>query len=358
MGDLSLWFSMIGIHDSPGSFSDRWFEWCLQNGVPFKRLDCLSSDILQQCAELEAVLWHWTFVSLPETLVARQILTALEQSGLVVFPTAATCWHYDDKVGQKYLLESIGAPLIPTWVFTSQDKAAEWIANTSFPKVFKLRCGASSENVRLVQSREEATAICQYAFRNGFSAKPSYLHDAKTRLRQIKDWRDFFKKLKRMPSSVMATLQQRRCTPRERGYVYFQEFLPGNEFDTRVTIIGNRAFGVVRRNRPNDFRASGSGLPVFDPERIDRRCIESAFQVSEKLDSQSLACDFLMDAKNEPRISEISYCFVPWTVHDCPGYWDRECRWQEGHFWPQDCILQDLLARVSNQTQEFVAASS
>ena len=340
---------MIGIHDSPGSYSDRWIEWCLQREVPFKRLDCLASDIVPQCAGLGAVLWHWTLVSVREPLVARQILTALEQSGLVVFPSAATCWHYDDKVGQKYLLESIGAPLIPTWVFTDPDQARAWLATASWPKVFKLRCGAGSENVRLVRSRQEAAAICRRAFGRGFPAKPGYLHDAQTRVSQTRSWRDFYQKLKRAPSSVVATLEFRRRAPRQQGYVFFQEFLAGNDFDTRVTVIGNRAFGAMRRNRPNDFRASGSGLAMFDPERVDRRCVPIAFQVAERLQTQSLACDFLVDANHEPRICEISYCSVASPVYDCPGYWDREGVWHEGHFWPQDCILEDVLAAADQR---------
>jgi hypothetical protein len=338
---------MIGIHDSPGSYSDRWIEWCLQREVPFKRLDCLDSDIVPQCAGLDAVLWHWTLVSLHEPLVARQILMALEQSGLLIFPNAATCWHYDDKVGQKYLLESVGAPLIPTWVFTEADQARAWVATASWPKVFKLRCGAGSENVRLVQSRDEAAALCRRAFGRGFPAKPGYLDDAQARLNHTQSWQDLYGKLKRVPASVVANLEFRRCAPRQQGYVCFQEFLPGNEFDTRVTVIGNRAFGVIRRNRPNDFRASGSGVAIFDPERVDRRCVKIAFQVAEKLESQSVAFDFLLDANHEPRICEISYCSVVYSVYDCPGYWDREFGWHEGHCYPQDCILEDVLAALA-----------
>jgi glutathione synthase/RimK-type ligase-like ATP-grasp enzyme len=306
---------------------------------------------VQQCAGLGAVLWHWTLVSLQEPLIARQILAALEQSGLVVFPSVATCWHYDDKVGQKYLLESIGAPLIPTWVFTDPDQAREWIATASWPKVFKLRCGAGSENVRLVQSRQEAAAICRRAFGAGFPSSAGYLYDARTRLRNTSGWREFCEKLKRAPRSLTETLQHRRYAPKQRGYVLFQEFMPGNDFDTRVTIIGNRAFGAMRRNRPNDFRASGSGDCLFDPDRVDRRCVTIAFRVAEKLRTQSLACDFLMDAHHEPRICEISYCSVASPVYDCSGYWDREFAWQAGHFWPQDCVLEDVLAAVAKRVR-------
>jgi glutathione synthase/RimK-type ligase-like ATP-grasp enzyme len=347
---------MIGIHDAPGSFSDRWIEWCLRKEIPFQRLNCLSTDIVRQCAGLRAVLWHWTLVSLEEPLVARQIIAALEQAGIIVFPSMATCWHYDDKVGQKFLLESIGAPLIPTWVFTDPADAREWMADATWPKVFKLRGGAGSENVQLVPSRQYAEALCQRAFGAGFPASAGYLYDAPARLRNTGGWREFYAKLKRAPRSLAETLRRRRYAPKQRGYVLFQEFMPGNDFDTRVTIIGNRAFGALRRNRPNDFRASGSGDCLFDPEQVDRRCVPIAFEVARKLRTQSLACDFLFDAGRNPRICEISYCSVASPVYDCQGYWDQEFGWHAGHFWPQDVILEDLLAAVANPAEPIAAA--
>lgn len=348
---------MIGIHDSPGSYSERWIEYCQQREIPFKRLNCLSSDIVRQCAGLSAVLWHWTLMKLEEPLVARQIIAALEQAGILVFPSTTTCWHYDDKAGQKYLLESIGAPLIPTWLFTNQSEARQWIAEATWPKVFKLRGGAGSENVQLVKSRHQAEALCRRAFGSGFHGSPGYLYDAPLRLRQIGNWRECREKLKRAPRSFVETLRRRKYAPHERGYILFQEFMAGNEFDTRVTVIGNRAFGAMRRNRPNDFRASGSGDCIFDPVQVDRRCVLIAFRVAEKLRTQSLACDFLFDANREPRICEMSYCSVASPVYDCPGYWDLAFGWHAGHFWPQDLILEDVLTTVSNRPAQSSAMS-
>lgn len=348
---------MIGIHDSPGSFSDRWIERCREQGIPFKRLNCLATNILSECAELSAVLWHWTLVSLEEPLVARQIIAALEQAGILVFPNTATCWHYDDKVGQKYLLESIGAPLIPTWVFTNLEAAVQWAATATWPKVFKLRCGAGSENVRLVRSRSEAETLCRQAFTAGFPASAGYLYDTSSRLKHITGWRDFWQKLGRAPRSLIETQRHRRHATRQRGYVLFQEFMAGNAFDTRVTVIGNRAFGAMRRNRPNDFRASGSGDCVFDPAQVDPRCVPIAFRVAEQLGTQSLACDFLLDAGREPRICEISYCSVASPVYDCPGYWDSELVWHAGHYWPQDLVLEDLWSAVQGHRAPAPAVS-
>ncbi|MBP9901252.1 MAG: hypothetical protein IT579_13785 [Verrucomicrobia subdivision 3 bacterium] len=347
---------MIGIHETPGSFSDRWIERCREQAIPFRPLNCLASDIVSQCVGLRAVLWHWTLMSPAEPLVARQILAALEQAGLKVFPSTATCWHYDDKVGQKYLLEAIDAPLIPTWVFTDPACARAWIADASWPKVFKLRGGAGSENVQLVRTREAAEELCARAFGVGFPASPGYLYDAPNRLRHTMGWRDFCDKLRRAPRSLAETMRRHRHGPRQRGYVLFQEFMPANDFDTRVTIIGNRAFGAMRRNRPNDFRASGSGDCCFDPDQVDPRCVTIAFRVAAKLKTQSLACDFLFDANREPRICEISYCSVASPVYDCQGYWDPQFGWHPGHFWPQDLILADLLATPANRGEPSTAA--
>ena len=119
--------------------------------------------------------------------------------------------------------------------------------------------------------------------------------------------------------------------------------MPGNQGDTRVTIIGNRAFGFLRANRPGDFRASGSGRIDHDPARVDPNCVELAFTVARRLDTQSMAFDFVLNPHGEPRILEMSYAYQAEAVYNCPGYWDEGLGWHEGHVWPQDAILEDLL---------------
>jgi glutathione synthase/RimK-type ligase-like ATP-grasp enzyme len=337
---------MIGIHDRPASFSDRWIHYCMEKKISFRRLDCLATDVVAQCEGLDGLLWHWPHGDPAHLLVARQAIASLEARGLVVFPNVATCWHYDDKVAQKYLLEAIGAPLIPTWVFTSKVDAMQWIEAAMWPKVFKLRCGAGSSNVRLVRSRSEASALCRQAFGRGFPAVAGYLTDMQTRLRKIKNAHEFWARLAPAPRTLLKVLAVRRQMHREQGYVYFQEFLPDNAFDNRITIIGDRAFGFLRANRPNDFRASGSGSIVYAPEKLDKRCVAIAFRVADRLGTQSLAFDFLFNPQHEPMIGEISYCYMPSAVHACEGQWDHQGAWHAGHIRPEDAILEDLLATV------------
>ena len=134
----------------------------------------------------------------------------------------------------------------------------------------------------------------------------------------------------------------------EKGSVYFQEFLPGNEFDTRITVIGDRAFGYRRFNRPGDFRASGSGNFSADPSLIDRRPVQIAFDVSRRGGFQCMAYDFLL-RNNEPVISEISYTFVAWVVHGCPGCWTPDLEWVAGSIWPQEALAENFLARIEGR---------
>lgn len=340
---------MIGIHMKPGSFSDRWVSVCQQEGIGFRTINCLKSDIIAQCDGLDAVLWHWSHGDVGDVLVARQVIRSLETKGLVLFPNSNTCWHFDDKVGQKYLLEAIGAPLCPTWVWTNIRDAMNWIDGASWPKVFKLRCGAGSSNVRLVWSRAEARKLCYQAFGHGFPAVSGYFSDMKTRGRNVKSVGDLLGKVARAPESLLNFVMLRRKLHRERGYIYFQEFLPKNASDTRITIIGDRAFGFTRRNRLNDFRASGSGSIDYDPQEIDKRCVEIAFRVADRLRTQSLAFDFLYGYKREPIIIEISYCYKASAVYSCEGWWDHEFVWHKGHVWPQDAILKDLMIAVDRK---------
>ena len=51
---------------------------------------------------------------------------SVEASGKKVFPDFNTVWHFDDKVGQKYLLEALDLPLVPTWVFYDKTEALQW----------------------------------------------------------------------------------------------------------------------------------------------------------------------------------------------------------------------------------------
>ena len=135
------------------------------------------------------------------------------------------------------------------------------------------------------------------------------------------------------------TTEYSRVAGREIGYVYFQDFIPGNDHDIRVIVIGKKAFAIKRMVRKNDFRASGSGSILYEKELFDDQTIRLSFEVSKKLNSQCMAYDFVyFDGK--PFIVEISYGFAPSGYDSCPGYWDEELNWHEGVFNPYGWMVE------------------
>ena len=130
----------------------------------------------------------------------------------------------------------------------------------------------------------------------------------------------------------------------ERGYVYFQDFIPNNEFDIRIIVIDQKAFAIKRTVRKDDFRASGSGLLNYSRENFSDQMIKIALNIAESLESQSLALDFIIDDNNTPLIVEISYGFPNKNfIEGCIGYWDKNLNFHEGHFNPYGWMVESVL---------------
>jgi len=79
-----------------------------------------------------------------------------------------------------------------------------------------------------------------------------------------------------------------RVTGREIGYAYFQDFIPGNDHDIRIIVIGDKAFAIKRLVRKKDFRASGSGFVYYGKNLFKEETVRLAFEMSEKLASSVL----------------------------------------------------------------------
>jgi len=337
----------IAIHHRPGSFSDRWIEYCKKNSIAYSLVDCYDNDIIEQVKSFDAMLWHWHHGNIKDVLFARQLLISVENMGIKVFPNINTCWHFDDKVGQKYLLEAIGAPIVPTYVFYDQQKAIDWTKNTTFPKVFKLRGGAASENVRIVRNPIHAKKLINQAFGKGFAVKNrlNFLRERLWHFKRDKSLKSLLNISKGIARLFIPTVAE-RFSQRQRNYIYFQNFIPGNDHDIRIITIGKRAFAIKRIVRKGDFRASGSGHIIYDPDQIPQECIRIAFEVSQKLQAQSLAYDFVFQ-NSTPLLTEVSYAFKCEGYLPCPGYWDDNLVWHDGKFTPEWFMIEDFLRDIN-----------
>lgn len=334
---------MLAIHDSSSGFHPHWVDYCRQQGIPHKVVDCYASNIVEQVSDCRALLWHHSHSDPRDILVARQILFALEHAGLTVFPDYRTAWHFDDKVGQKYLFETLDAPRLPTYVFVEKKTALEWASTTDYPKVFKLRHGASSSCVWLVRNERRARRLIRLAFGRGLPVY-SPLENLKERLFKWRQGRAGLIDLAKGVARIFYPPRFSKILGRQAGYVLFQDFAPDNDSDIRITVIGDKAYGARRWVRPGDFRASGSGSDAPGPQCMDIEAVAMTFRLAEKLGSSCLSCDFVCKPDGSLAVVEISYGFV-WQ-EDCPGYWDGDLNWHAAEFrpehWMVDLVLSEL----------------
>ncbi|MDF3028501.1 MAG: hypothetical protein K0S23_2808 [Fluviicola sp.] len=332
----------LAIHHRPNSFSDRWIAYCEENNISYKLVNCYKNDIIQQVNECNALLWHHHHGDFKDVITAKKILFSLEHAGIKVFPDFKTSWHFDDKVAQKYLLEAIAAPLVPSFVFYDKQEALDWAEKTCYPKVFKLKGGAGSANVKLIRSRSQCFKLIHKAFGKGFRQFDSWEH-LKEVYSKYKSKKASFKNVLGGIYRIVVSKEFAHQMPREKGYVYFQEFIPNNDSDIRIIVIGNKAFALKRMVRKDDFRASGSGRIIYEKNQIDERCVQIAFETNNKINAQSIAYDFVFDEKKQPLIVEISYGFSVAAYDQCEGYWDNELNWFEGKFNPQEWMIEEVL---------------
>ena len=337
----------IAIHHRENSFSNRWIAYCEKEAIPYQLVDCYASDIMEQMQACDVLMWHWHHADPKAVLFARQLTYSLEAAGKKVFPDSNTAWHFDDKVGQKYLLESIGAPMVPSYVFYDKAEALAWTEKTQFPKMFKLRGGAGASNVQLAKTKQEAQKLIAQAFGRGFSQFNRWGYFKESCRKFLSRQEGFIVLVKGLVRLVVPT-KHSKVVPPERGYIYFQRFIPNNKSDIRVVVVGCKAFAIKRFCREGDFRASGSGEMSFDPDDIDERCVQISFDISKKMGAQSIAYDYVFDESGDPLIVEISYGFAMKAYDECRGWWSYDMQWHEGVFLPQDWMVENCLEESSS----------
>lgn len=343
----------IAVHHRVGSFSERWIEYFKKNKVPFKIVNCYDNDIVNQLDDCDGLMWHHRHGVYKDVLSAKPILYSLEQAGIKVFPNFNTAWHFDDKLGQKYLLEAIKAPIIPTYVFYNKEEALAMIEKLCFPMVFKLRYGAGSSNVSLINNQQEARRIVKKAFGKGFP-RFNRIGLFRERIRKVREGKESYRGIVKGFGRLFIPYDDVAKHANEREYVYMQEFIKNDGYDVRVVVIDKKAAALKRLVRKNDFRASGGGNLVFENENIDKRFIELAFNLSKKLKAQCIAFDFIKDVDSNIYVVELSYGFPMLNFLElASGYWTDDLKWHEEKFNMQWWIAESFLEEIESESGLF-----
>jgi glutathione synthase/RimK-type ligase-like ATP-grasp enzyme len=218
-------------------------------------------------------------------LVHKRIMAIMAMNpALTLVPEYRSSVLYDDKIEQARQL----ARWMPrTNVFHTPGAARRYLDKApELPFMSKASEGASSHNVRLVSTYDEARLEIKHAFSD---------LGIKCRYGQT-----------------------------QRGYLMWQDFIPGNAGDIRVIAIGTKRLLLRRGNRDDRPMASGSGrieavtnaMLSKDTEAQQALIFANRFFAQENLNWCGI--DLVKDATNRWYVLETT---VGWTLN---GYYDCE----------------------------------
>lgn len=345
---------LVGIHKDPYNvflgFQEKFEKILDHNGIEHVRLEASQPDFWDIIPKLDLFIYHWGHHDSYKDR-AETILPIIENHyGIPTLPNQATCWHYDDKIRQYYLLKKYGYPVVDSWVFWEKKDAHDWLRVAPYPLVFKLKGGSGSSSVVKVNTCKEAEKLVNRMFGPGVMTGRLPLAD-NLRLKQFSA---------RKEAELILRYLYRKLTAREtrvfwrihKNYAYFQKFYPDNLYDTRVTTVGNKLYAFRRFNRRNDFRASGSDNWSLDRNAIDPRLLQLSLNISREQDFQVMAYDWIYDENDQPRLIEISYCYGDFPEFS-DGYWDESLVWHEGNYCTQYFELMTALRLDSLKNLEL-----
>ena len=207
----------------------------------------------------------------------KGIVAALSARGIPSLPNAFESDLYDDKAAQMSVLKKW---LPPTSLIQDSNEALKKVHEMRYPFMSKSKDGASSASVRFIQTPEQATQEIKAVFSRGI---------------------------------------QSVYNRRQKGYLIWQDFIPGNECDYRVIITGDRLFGLKRYIREDRPMASGSGNnePIFsldDPKAI--LAFQTAIEISSVIQTEWMAYDFVFDG-DRCYVLEMSSAWMAGPYHLC-----------------------------------------
>lgn len=328
-------------------WTPRFIEYCSRENIPYEIVDCYKPNIIHELPRYSALVWNYSNYVVSDMLEARNILQIANDLGLVTFPNPGMNWHFDDKVAEMYALQAIGAPIPQSWVFYLEDECIDWLKNQAyFPLVAKLRCGSGSNNVKLLHNTAEAIRYAQRMFSKGFNPTPSLAYKAYSKVQSSKDLSMMIKRIKKIPE-FLDTRRHGKMMPFEKGYCYFQEFIPNEGYDLKVVVIGEKMTFCARNVRKNDFRASGGGDCYYDRTLLTDDVIDSAFEAANKLHMNCVGFDYVVDkASGIGKIIEMCYGFDYEVQRDLNAYIDKEHVWHTESVIVPDEIIQLVLKEV------------
>ncbi len=307
-----------------------WISALDERGIPHEMLDCYSPGVIASLPRYSALIWHYGNFVNADLMEAQNLLDIAAGMGLSVFPDHRTGWTFDDKIAESYALEAARAPQPRYHVFYELDRTLAFLREEArYPLVAKLRRGSGANNVALLRSAREGESYAKKMFSRGVSPAQSLLYKTYSKLQSTHDLATLLSRARRIPDFLRARRFGKGLPP-ERGYCYFQEYIPNDGFDLKVAVAGGKLSYFARKTRRGDFRASGGGEFYYDRALLTPQIISSTFAAAESLGCQCVGFDYVVDNRTgEGKILEMCFGFDFSAIEAAGGYFDRAGTWHD-----------------------------
>lgn len=280
---------------NPANWLGEFEQGCFALGLEPHTIQVDRDGWMEAVSQVDLFVWRPVMGDPSEMAEIRTKIPLIESMGIPCFPNSLMLWLYDDKIRETFFLRSHGHPVPDTFVSFNPEEARAYLEAATFPLVAKTHMGASSSGVVLLRSRAAALELLEGIFKG-----PTLLEKVKEKY--------YF--LPRLAKGDFLMARKYRFTDACPRYLYVQAFIE-TDSDWRITTLGKDLLSVfVRRNRPEDFRASGSGRwEMVAVENLPVEACDLALEISNRHGFTSMAYDFMRSPKGWV-IGEISMTFM------------------------------------------------
>jgi glutathione synthase/RimK-type ligase-like ATP-grasp enzyme len=111
---------------------------------------------------------------------------------------------------------------------------------------------------------------------------------------------------------------------RHRNKFITQTFIPGLKNDWKLLIFGKKIYALYRSTRKNDFRASGSGIFIFNQDEIPDIVLDYAMDIFNILDVPNVSLDIGYDGTHIYLFEFQGIYFGSYTLERSPFYFIKD----------------------------------
>ena len=229
----------------------------------------------------------------------EDVIYALHYQGARVIPGFEFLRANNNKVFMELLRDLLphkSIKNIRSLHYGTLEKMVESADKITFPVVIKAAKGAMSKGVYLANDINELKRKTKKISRTSFPFKVLW---------ELKNYIKHKGKIK--------------LSSRFREKFVAQNFVENLNGDWKVLVFGDKYYALERKNRKNDFRASGSGIFMFD-EKINNDLLDFASDVFEKFNLPNLSLDIGFNGKEYFLIEFQALYFGTKTLENSPFY--------------------------------------